>query len=192
MGLDAMISVFWMLSFKPASSLSSFTFIKRFFSSSLSDIRVVSSACLRLLISLPAVLIPACASSSLVFHKMYSAYKEVVQMTFNTLWVLSPGQLFRDLRQIISLKASVLPPVKERVGLDDLSGSLPFWGLTQPWRPALWLPCFPEPFWCLCSWANRQPSRWWAASSSLSWLVFPALSSEVIEWQLDRLKHPSY
>ena len=35
MGLDAMILVFWMLSFKPAFSLSSFTFIKRLFSSSL-------------------------------------------------------------------------------------------------------------------------------------------------------------
>ena len=54
MGLDAMIFVFWMLSFKPAFSLSSFTFIKRLFgSSSLSAIRVVSSAYLRLLIFLP-------------------------------------------------------------------------------------------------------------------------------------------
>ena len=35
MGPDAMILVFWMLSFKPAFSLSSFTFIKRLFSSSL-------------------------------------------------------------------------------------------------------------------------------------------------------------
>ena len=34
MGPDVMILVFWMLSFKPAFSLSSFTFIKRFFSSS--------------------------------------------------------------------------------------------------------------------------------------------------------------
>ena len=33
-GLNAMIFVFWMLSFKPAFSLSSFTFIKRLFSSS--------------------------------------------------------------------------------------------------------------------------------------------------------------
>ena len=40
MGLDAMILVFWMLSFKPTFSLSSFTFIKRLFSfSSLSAIR---------------------------------------------------------------------------------------------------------------------------------------------------------
>ena len=34
MGPDAMILVFWMLSFKPAFSLSSFSFIKRLFSSS--------------------------------------------------------------------------------------------------------------------------------------------------------------
>ena len=41
---DAMILVFWMLSFKPTFLLSSFIFIKRFFSSSsLSAIRVVSS-----------------------------------------------------------------------------------------------------------------------------------------------------
>ena len=66
----------WMLSFMPAFSLFSFTFIKRLFSSSLlSAIRVVSSAYLRLLIFLPAVLIPACASASLVFHMMYSACK---------------------------------------------------------------------------------------------------------------------
>ena len=50
-GPEAMIFVFWMLSFKPNFSLSSFTFIKRLFSSSsLSAIRVVSSAYLRLLI----------------------------------------------------------------------------------------------------------------------------------------------
>ena len=51
MGPDAMILVFWMLSFKPVFPLSSFTFIKRLFSSSLlSAIRVVSSVYLRLLI----------------------------------------------------------------------------------------------------------------------------------------------
>ena len=50
---DAMILVFWMLSFKPTFSLSSLTFIKRLFSSSsLSAVRVVSSAYLRLLIFL--------------------------------------------------------------------------------------------------------------------------------------------
>ena len=67
---------FWMLSFKPAFSLFSFTLIKKVFSfSSLSAIRVVSSAYLRLLIFLPAILIPACDSFSPGFHMMYSAYK---------------------------------------------------------------------------------------------------------------------
>jgi len=76
MGPDAMILVFWVLSVKPTFSLSSFTFIKRLFSSSsLSVIKVVSSAYLRLLIFLLAILIPACASSSLAFCKMYTAYK---------------------------------------------------------------------------------------------------------------------
>ena len=59
---------FWMLSVKSAFSLSSFTFIKRLFhSSSLSAIRVVSSAYLRLLVFLLVILIPACASSSPAF-----------------------------------------------------------------------------------------------------------------------------
>src|SRR5574340_381045 len=65
-----------MLSFYPTFSLSSFTFIMRLFSSSsLSALRVVSSAYLRLLIFLLAILIPACASSSPAFLMKYSAYK---------------------------------------------------------------------------------------------------------------------
>ena len=75
MGPDAMIFVFWMLSFKPTFSLSSYTFIKRLFSSSLSAKRVVSSAYLRLLIFLPGIWIPACASASPVFLMMYTANK---------------------------------------------------------------------------------------------------------------------
>ena len=75
-GLDAMLLVFPMLSFQPTFSCSSFTFIKRLFSfSSLSAIRVVSSAYLMLLIFLPANLKPACVSSSLAFCVMYTAYK---------------------------------------------------------------------------------------------------------------------
>ena len=58
-----------------AFSLSSFTFTKRLFnSSSLSAIRVVSSPSLRLLIFLPAILIPACASSSPAFLMIYSVF----------------------------------------------------------------------------------------------------------------------
>ena len=79
MGPDAMILIFRMLSFKPTFSFSSFTLIKRLFtSSSLSAIRVVSSAYLRLLIFLPAILTPACVSSSPAFpwctmHISYSS-----------------------------------------------------------------------------------------------------------------------
>ena len=76
-GPDAIIFVFWMLTFlKPAFSVSSFNFIKRLFSSSLlSDIRVVSSAYLRNIDIFLAIFIPACASSSRAFCMMYSAYK---------------------------------------------------------------------------------------------------------------------
>ena len=44
-------------------------------SSSLSAIRVMSSAYLSLFMFLLAILIPACASSSPAFHMMYSAYE---------------------------------------------------------------------------------------------------------------------
>ena len=72
---DAMILVFWMLSFKPAISLYSFIFIKWLFSYLFSAITMVSSAYLRLLVFLLAILIPACALSSPAFLMMYSAYK---------------------------------------------------------------------------------------------------------------------
>ena len=72
MGPGAMIFVFesWALS-------------QLFYSLSLSSrgslvlfaVRVVSSAYLRLLIFLPPILIPACASSSMAFCMMHSAYK---------------------------------------------------------------------------------------------------------------------
>ena len=76
--------VFWMLSCKSTFSLSSFTFIKRLFSSSsLSAVRVVSSVYLRLLLSrlaiffffYLAILTTACASSSLAFFIMCSALR---------------------------------------------------------------------------------------------------------------------
>ena len=53
-----------------------FHLIKRLFScSSLSAIKVVLSAYLRLLIFLPVILVTACASSCLAFHMMYTEYK---------------------------------------------------------------------------------------------------------------------
>ena len=74
MGLDAMILVFWMLSFKPFCSLSSFTLIR----GSLVPLHFLPLECyhlhyLRLLIFLLAIFIPPCGSSSPAFHIMYSA-----------------------------------------------------------------------------------------------------------------------
>ena len=60
---------------KSAFSLPSFTLIKKLFSStSLSDIRVASSAYLRLLMLHSENLFPASDSSSLPFRMMYSVY----------------------------------------------------------------------------------------------------------------------
>ena len=74
MGQDAMIFIFQTVSFKPAFSFSSFTFIKRLFIlSSFSAIRVVSSVYLMLLIFLLAILIPVYVISSPAFLMMYSA-----------------------------------------------------------------------------------------------------------------------
>ena len=78
---------FWMLSFKLTFSFSAFTSIKWLFSSSaLSAIRVVSSLYLRLLIFFSAILISACALSSLSFQMIYSACKlnnKVETMTYS-------------------------------------------------------------------------------------------------------------
>ena len=73
-GTRCHILVFWMLSFKPTSSLSSFTFIKSLFSTSLlSAVRVMSSAYLRLSIFLlpswfQLVLLPAQCFSWCTLH----------------------------------------------------------------------------------------------------------------------------
>ena len=97
MGPDAMILVFWMLSFKPTFSPSSSTSIRRLFSScSLSAIRVVSSAYLRLLIFLPAILTPKiCLGSKysvlVIVWKISSAHiswRESVSLrNSTTLWL---------------------------------------------------------------------------------------------------------
>ena len=72
MGLDAMILVSWVLSFKPNFSFFSFTFIKRLFSSPLLfDIRVMSSAHLRLL---KQIYMPMYSISMCVYIYIYIYY----------------------------------------------------------------------------------------------------------------------
>ena len=73
MGRDATIFVFGLLCFKLFFSLSSFTFMKKLFSSSLSAIRVVSSVNLSLLIYLPGMKIPGRYINKLLcrWHHLY-------------------------------------------------------------------------------------------------------------------------
>ena len=80
---------FWMLSFKPAFSLSSFTLIKRLFSSSsLSAFRGVSSAYLRFLICLLTILIPAWDSPSQHFSQCTLHVSYIGRVTTYSLIVL--------------------------------------------------------------------------------------------------------
>ena len=102
MGPDAMTLVFWKLNFKQIFWLSSFTFIKRLFSSSsLSAIRVAPSAHLRLLIFLLAILITACI---VYCHPAYSL--DILLSRFGTsllfhiqFWLLLPDFQYKFLRR---------------------------------------------------------------------------------------------
>ena len=76
MGSDAMILVFWMLSFNPGLSLSSFTLIRNLFSySSLSVISVVLPAYLRFFNTSPGNLDSSLSFIQLTFCIMYFSYK---------------------------------------------------------------------------------------------------------------------
>ena len=87
MGPDTMISIFSILSFKPAFSLFSFTFINRMFSSfSLSAVSAVSSAYIMLLLFPPAILIPAYVSSSQAFCTVHIS--EISRVTIYSLDIL--------------------------------------------------------------------------------------------------------
>ena len=89
MGPDAMIFVFWMLSLRPAFSLSSFTYIKRLFSSSsLSAIRVVVAAAAKLLQLCPTLCDPIDSSpwGSPVPGILQARTLEWVAISFSNAW----------------------------------------------------------------------------------------------------------
>ena len=125
MGLDAMILVFRMLSFKPTFSLFSFTFIRTLFSSSLSVIRVVSSAYLRLLIFLPAILILACASSSPAFHMMYFAWEQKSSRLPITILEVGLGDMAQGSR--LETTSQILQPLSIHMLLSLFSQSVSLW-----------------------------------------------------------------
>ena len=110
MGPEAMIFIFWMLSFKLAFSLSSFTFFKRLCSSSsLSGFRVVSSAYVSLLIFLLAswfqlVIHPAwCTLHFVVVQSLSRVRHFVTQWTAAHLASLS-FSISRSLLKLMSIE----------------------------------------------------------------------------------------
>ena len=122
MGPDAMILVFLILSFTWIFSLSSFSLIKRLFSSSLlSAFRVVSSAYLWLLIFLPAILILACNSTSPAFHMMCSKYKlnkqgDNKQPCHTTLSEYEPNKCLKcDNQQLWGLKREIDKSINTKI-----------------------------------------------------------------------------
>ena len=184
-----------MLSFKTTFSLSSFIFIKRLFSSSLSAIRVVSSAYLRLLIFLLAVLIPACASSSPAFRMMYSAYKINKQgdnmqrwQTPFPIWnqcvVPCPGLLVADAfkmlpKSLVSLLIGVEPYANypsERLSFIWGHFKMPHANPNCPGRAGL-CECWPARACSFPSCQSTAPTCGWPALPRIICSLFPFLLS---------------
>ena len=121
MGPHAMILVFWMLSLKPTFSLSSFTFIKRLFSSSLSAIRVVSSAYLR---ELPKFFTAAAAD-------LLHVPREVKMVGQWTDWFWENlGET--HIPNLFLLPITFLGPLRPGTWLRSSYSSQPFWMCAEP------------------------------------------------------------
>ena len=146
-----------MLSFKPAFSPYSFTFFKRLFSSSLlSTIREISSAYLRLSMCLPAVLIPACASSSparisvciqYIHHRIFCMVHSVYKLN----------------KQDDNIQASCTPFPIGASPLFCLVANCSVWLLTGILTVASWL----------AYWFCRRQVRW--SGIPISWRIFQNL-----------------
>ena len=134
MGLDAMILVYWMLSFKPTISLS-FTFIKRLFSSSLSARRVVSPAYLRLLLFLLAILIPAVLHPAWHFTWCTLHIIQISRVTIHSLDILFPN--FEPVHCSMSSSNSCFLNCKQ-VSLITLLSIIPSTGVRELVKPC---PC---------------------------------------------------
>ena len=183
MGPDVMILVFWMLIlFKLTFSLFSFTFIKRLFSSSsLSAVRVVSSTYWRLLIFLLAFLISACASSSLVFHMMYSAYKLHMQgdniQPWHTAVQICNQSILKEISPEYSLEGLMLKLKLQHFGqlmqrADSLEKTLMLGGIggRREGDDRGWDGWMASPTQWTQVWVNSG-SWWWTGRPSVLWFM---------------------
>ena len=141
---------------------SSFTSIKRLFSSSLpSAIRMVSSTYLRLLIFLPAILIPACASSSPAFLMMYFAYKlnkqgDNIQPWRTPFSYLEPVCCSMSSSHVASWPAYRF--LRRQVRWSDIPISF------RIFHSLLWWFHVNAVFFCLKTWSVVKPGAWLASS----------------------------
>ena len=107
---------FWMLSFKPAFSLSSFTFIKSLFSSSsLSAVRVVSSAYLKLLILLPGISIPAWVNNVLLKLHVSNYFMHIANAWFVTVRTLQWSECLCSPKTHIEILTHTHTPLSSKV-----------------------------------------------------------------------------
>ena len=120
MGLDAMILVFWMWSFKPTFSLSSFTFIKRLFSSSMN----YSSRAHKEL------------DTSEDWTCMHTLSCILVAVTHECEWSLSP-EVTDTVHDIIASVSSV-----QWVQLHEQLGNNPFWVFSSSLLPLAIQGCY--------------------------------------------------
>ena len=166
-------------------SLSSFTFIKRLFSSSsLSVIRVVSSAYLRLLTFLPAILIPACASSSPEFLMMYSACKVNKQGDSTQPWCAP----FPILNQSV-FPCPVLTALLEllQLVLQVILCTCPLRGSRRSWARALSQAlCLALKGMRLNSSPQMARGTCWVCSTCIEELLSSSLGLQLLAWCLER------
>ena len=148
MGLDVMIIVLWMLSYKSTFSLPSFTFIKRLFgSSSLSAIRMLSSVYLRLLIFLPWCALHNLNKQGDNMHSSANPFPIWIQFIVPyPVLTVAPWSVYRFLREQvrwsdipISLRIFLFPlalfivmlPKAHLTSNSRMSGS--WWAITSSW-----------------------------------------------------------
>ena len=109
MGLDSMILVFWMLSFKPTFSLSSFTFVKRLFGSSSFSALKGGVICISEVIAIS----PSNPDSSLHFfqHHLKGCVPVLVSQTPNLGVILDSSPFLRKSWQLYLQNRSRIRPL---------------------------------------------------------------------------------
>ena len=166
--------VCWMQSFKPAFPLSSFTFIKKLFSSSsLSVIKVVSSAYLRLLIFLQSAV--PCPVLTVAPWFAYNFLRRQVQWSgtpislrvFHILLYSTQSKAFaQSVKQMFFWNSTAFSMIQQMLAIYSLV-SLPLWNLFI-WKLSVHLLLKPS----LEDFEHNLPSMWNEYDCMVLWTFF--------------------